>query len=98
MALKKDKEKVIDEVWTEVRIREFLDVIPAEDVEADYHMLMKSYRSMRADDFEIFVGMFLEQGRDINSKGPEGRTVLSFVSEHRNSGEYAEILKKNGAV
>ncbi len=97
MALKKDKAKVIDPVWNEGRIREFLDVIPAEDVEADFHMLMKAYRSMRAEDFATFVQMFLAEKRDINAKDPAGRTVLSYVSEHRNSAEYAETLKKAGA-
>ena len=96
--MKKDKEKVIDEVWTQDRIREFLDVKPAEDIEADFHMLMKAYQSMRAEDFADFVGMFLEEGRNINARDPDGRTVLSYVAEHRNSAEYAEVLRANGAI
>lgn len=97
MALKKDKAKVIDPVWTEDRIREFLDVVPAENVEADFHMLMKAYRSMRSEDFATFVNMFRDEGRDINSRDPAGRTVLSYVAEHRNSTEYATILSDAGA-
>lgn len=95
--MRKDKEKVLDEVWTEDRIREFLDVQPPKGVSADFHMLLKAYQSMRADDFEIFVGMFLEKGHDVNATDADGRTVLSFASEHRNSGEFVDILKNNGA-
>jgi len=98
MALKKDKEKVVDEVWNEARVREFLTVEPAENVEADFHMLLKAYQSMRADDFADFVGFFVEEGRDVNSKGPAGKTVLSIVKEHRNSGEFVAVLSGAGAA
>lgn len=94
---KKEKEVVVDEVWTEARIREFLDVKSAEQIEADFHMLMKSYQAMRADDFEKFVAMFLEQGHNINARDPKGKTVLSYVREHRKSDEYVQILERNGA-
>jgi hypothetical protein len=36
MALKKDKAKVLDEVWTLDRVTEFLVVQPAERVEPDF--------------------------------------------------------------
>ncbi len=97
MALKKDKEKVLDEVWTEGRIKEFLDVKPAEDVEADFHMLLKAYQSMKPEAFSDFIGFFLAEGHDINARGPQGQTVLAIVSQHRNSGEFAAALKANGA-
>ena len=93
----KDKEVVVDEVWTEARVREFLDVKPVEAVEADFHMLQKAYQAMRADDFDKFIAMFLEQGRNINARDPQGRTVLSYVREHRKSGDYVQILEQNGA-
>lgn len=93
----KEKEVVVDEVWTEARVREFLDVIPAANVEADFHALLKAYQQMRADDFEKFVAMFLEQGRNINARDPQGRTLLSYVSEHAKSVDYVDILRRNGA-
>lgn len=93
----KEKTAIVDEVWTEARIREFLDVKPAADVDADFHKLLKAYQQMRADDFEQFVGFFLEAGGNINSRDPQGRTLLSYVDEHAKSGEYAGILRHNGA-
>jgi hypothetical protein len=93
----KEKEVVVDEVWTEARVREFLDVKPAEAVEADFHILLKAYQQMRADDFEKFVAMFLADSHNLNARDPQGRTVLSYIREHAKSGEYAEILQRNGA-
>ena len=64
--MKKDKETVLDEVWTESRVREFLDSEPKAGTNRDFHALLKAYQSMRAEDFELFIGMFLEAGRDLN--------------------------------
>jgi hypothetical protein len=95
--MKKDKEKVLDEVWTEDRVRSFLEVRPHDGTDEDFHMLLKAYQSMRPSDFELFVQFFGEQGRDVNATGPGGRTVLAIVSEHRYGVEYAEILQAAGA-
>lgn len=94
----KEKEVVVDEVWTETRIREFLDVKPAANIEADFHALLKAYQQMRADDFEKFIAMFIEQGRNINARDPQGRSLLSYVREHAKANDYATILQNNGAT
>ncbi len=96
--MRKDKEKVIDPVWTQERIREFLQVRSHDAVAEDFHMLLKAYRSMRAEDFAQFVGMFLRDGRDINASNPAGETVLAIVERHRRSTEYAATLRAAGAV
>ena len=93
----KDKEKVIDEVWTEARIREFLDIKPAAGIDADFHRLQKAYHSMRADNFADFVTMFVADGHNINACDPWRRTVLSYALEHRNSAEFVAVLQRNGA-
>lgn len=98
MALKKDKEKVLDEVWTEQRVKDFLLVQPAEDIEADFHVLLKAYQSMRLENFEEFVGFFIAENRNINATSPEGKTVLSIIKQHRKSAGYAAVLEANGAV
>lgn len=95
--IKKDKEKVVDEVWTEERVRSFLDVKSYDEVAVDFHMLFKAYQSMRADDFEKFIGFFLAAGRDLNTTNPAGDTVLTIVEQHRRSGDYARLLRSAGA-
>ena len=94
--MRKDKEKVLDEVWTDERVRSFLDIRSHDNVAEDFHMLLTAYRSMREDDFAQFVGYFVEDGRDIRCQDPEGRTVLDIVREHRRSTGYAAILERAG--
>ena len=98
MALKKDKAKILDEVWTEERIRGFLDIEPPAGVDRDFHTLLKAYQQMRADDFKSFISMFLAENRNINASNPSGQTLLNIVSEHRNSGEFAKILNQAAAA
>ncbi|MBL4827637.1 MAG: PA4642 family protein [Spongiibacteraceae bacterium] len=97
MAVKKDKEKVLDEVWTLDRVKDFLNVKPAEDIEADFHVMLKAYQSMRLENFKEFVEFFLAEGRNINASNPKGQTVLSIITQHRKSTEYAAILESHGA-
>ncbi|MGI9286049.1 MAG: PA4642 family protein [Pseudomonadales bacterium] len=95
--LKKDKAKVLDEVWTEDRVRSFLNLQSAEGVDPDFHMLLKAYQSMRDSDFELFVGFFQAAGRDVNAKNPAGQTLLEIAKQHRNSGEFVTVLSDAGA-
>ncbi|MFK8047766.1 MAG: PA4642 family protein [Halioglobus sp.] len=95
--MKKDKEKVVDEVWTEDHVKSFLSVRPFDNTDEDFHMLLKAYQSMRASDFALFVGFFLAEDRNINATGKDGNSVLEIISEHRLGTEYADILRANGA-
>lgn len=96
--MKKDKQKVLDDVWTEDHIRSFLEVRPHDGADEDFHMLLKAYQSMRASDFELFVGMFQAEQRNINATGRDGRPVLAIVDEHRHGEPYAKILQNAGAA
>jgi hypothetical protein len=91
--MRKDKEKVIDEVWTEDHVKSFLNVRSHDGTAEDFHMLLKAYQSMRVEDFELFVGFFCNEGRDLNAIGKDGRTVLEIISTHRHGVEYADILR-----
>lgn len=97
-AHKKDKQKVIDEVWTEARIRSFLDIAPAAGLNADFHRLLRAYQSMRLDDFAQFIGFFVEAGGNLNATNAAGQSLLAIVSEHRHGQPYAEVLKSAGAA
>lgn len=95
--MRKDKAKVIDEVWTSDRVRSFLDLQPPAGVHADYHRLLRAYRSMRASDFKMFLGFFTQAGCDVNAASADGKTVLDIVATHRRSTSYAQALIDAGA-
>ena len=92
--LKKDKEKVIDPVWGEVRIKEFLHLIPPQGENPDNHKLIKAYQSMRIEDFESFVDFFVSEHGDLNAKNSHGETVFDIISRHRYGKPYLQILNK----
>lgn len=95
--MRKDKEKVLDEVWTPEHVRSFLSFRPQDGTNEDFFILLKAYQSMRADDFALFLGFFREENRDVNAKGKEGRSVLEIVNTHRHGTEYARVLQAAGA-
>jgi len=97
MSLKKDKVKVLGEVFDDARIKTFLNFEAPEGVNADFHLLEKAYRGMLAVSFETFLGFFLEQGRNINASNSDGKNILAIASEHHCGEEYVAILKAQGA-
>lgn len=93
-----DKPKVIGEEWSDERVKSFLAITPYDSrINADFNALIKAYQAMIAEDFERFVGFFVEAGRDLNAVDEHGDTILDVVSRHRRSTVYADILKKAGA-
>jgi hypothetical protein len=96
--MRKDKEKVLDEQWDLERVASFLEPRPGDGDKADFQLLLRAYQSMRDSDFARFVPLFVEAGRDLNASGPDGRTLLEELSEHRYGEPYAHALRAHGAV
>lgn len=93
-----DKPKVIGEEWSDARVKSYLDLTPwDQSVNADHFVLNRAYEAMRAEDFERFVGFFVEAGRDLNAEDEQGATILDRVASHRRSADYARALEKAGA-
>ena len=94
---KRTQPAVRDEWWSDERVKSFFELESSHDESPDFHILMKAYRGMVPEAFQRFVNFFIESGRNINEPDMHGKTILGIVSAHRNSGEYADILKKAGA-
>lgn len=97
MSLRKDKEKVLGEIFDEARIATFLEFDAPTGINADFHLLEKAYRGMRGENFSTFIKLFVEAGRDLNAVGPEGKTFLQTIKTHRNGEEYVIALEAKGA-
>ena len=84
-----DKEKVIDEVWTDGRVKEFLGTItPSQTGEEfsgdhDFYVLLRAYHAMRVEDFEKFLEYFKQEGGNLHARNNRNQTVRSFISSHR---------------
>ncbi|MCK5881691.1 MAG: PA4642 family protein [Sinobacterium sp.] len=90
--LKKDKEKVLDEVWTLERVKSFLDLSAPAEVDADYHVLYNAYKNMRLENFEQFLGFYKEAGRNFNVADNNGKSLIDLIKEHKKSAAYADAL------
>ena len=98
VAAKKDKQTIVDEVWTLTRVEAFLDLIPPAGVNTDFHVLKAAYQSMRIENFEQFLDFFSAKQRNINAQDNNGTTLLQLVQQHRRSSDYAKALINAGAI
>ena len=97
MSLKKDKQKVLGEVFDDERVKSFLNYLPPEGVNRDFHVLEKAYRSMNIDNFVTFVDFFKQAGYDLNAENPEGMTITKIIQQHQNGSVYGQALINAGA-
>ncbi len=85
-----------DESWSEERIKSWLDRAPANGESAEFTVLWRAYQGMRPYDFERFVQLFCEYGRDINARSLQGETLTAIVSRHASSQDFLKILQDAG--
>ena len=62
MALKKDKEKVLGEVFDDDRVRGFLEPYKREGFNSHYLLLERAYRGMKVENFATFIQFFVDAG------------------------------------
>lgn len=97
MTLKKDKQKVLGENFSDERIKTFLDYEAYGDQDSDYHVLEKAYRGMIEENFVTFITFFIDAGRNINAENSQGNTFLQTIRRHRCSEVYISALVAAGA-
>lgn len=98
MSDRKDKRPIIGEAMTDEQVLAFFERQPEEGENADFHLLLRAYRGLRAHDFARFVSYFVERGHDLDSPDPRGRSIATIISTHRHGVPYIETLKQAGAT
>ncbi|SDH65638.1 PA4642 family protein [Pseudomonas panipatensis] len=91
--MRKDKKQVIGEEIGDESIKLFLEVEPADDTPSSLHKLIKAYRGLRIDDFERFVGFFVEAGLDLGAKDAKGQDFIALIQDQRLAEPYIEVVK-----
>ncbi|MAX93160.1 MAG: hypothetical protein CMK99_20870 [Pseudomonas sp.] len=91
--MRKDKKKVIGEEVSDESIKLFLEPEPADDTPPSLHKLIKAYRGLRVDDFERFLGFFVEAGYDLNAKDAKGQDFVALIADQRQAEPYIELIK-----
>jgi len=90
--MRPDKAKVVDEQWDDARIESFLTKGNMGDEPGGFSVLLNAYRSMRPDDFSIFIDKYTAQGGDIRAPDKQGRTLLETIEHHEKAGPFRAIL------
>ncbi|MHA6494076.1 PA4642 family protein [Pseudomonas borbori] len=91
--MRKDKKQVIGEEISDESIKLFLAVEPADATPPSLHKLIKAYRGLRVDDFERFVGFFVEAGYDLNATDAQGNDFVALIQDQRFADAYIEVIK-----
>lgn len=91
--MRKDKKQVIGEEIGDESIRLFLEPEPADETPPSLHKLIKAYRGLRVDDFERFLGFFVEAGYDLNAQDAKGRDFVALIADQRQAEPYIELIK-----
>jgi len=91
--MRKDKKQVIGEEIGDDAIKLFLAVEPADDTPPALHKLIKAYRGLRVDDFERFVGFFVEAGYDLKACDSQGNDFIALIRDQRMAEAYIEVIK-----
>ena len=96
--MRKDKQKVLDEVWDDDRVKSFLGkTAPSQSGrplpgDADFYVLRHAYQSMRPGDFDRFLSYYTAEGRDVEARDGRGRTLAEVISRHANAKPFVELL------
>ncbi len=84
-----------NEEWSDKRVFAFLNHLPPEGVDADFHVLYDAYKHMRPFDFERLLVKFKELGRNVSALDQKGRTLAQVISAHPNQNtQFLELLTK----
>jgi hypothetical protein len=94
--LKKDKQKVLGEVFDSARVAEFLTAQAPAGIDVDFHALERAYRGMNIDNFVEFLELFSAAGRNLKATNPEGRTLAQIAAEHAFGSDYVAALQQRG--
>lgn len=91
--MRKDKKQVIGEEISDDSIKLFLAVEPADATPPSLHKLIKAYRGLRIDDFERFIGFFVEAGYDLSATDEKGQDFVALIQDQRNAEPYVEAIR-----
>lgn len=93
---RKDKKQIIGEPMTDEQIAAFLHSKPEAGTDADLHRLLRAYQSLRSEDFERFLQLFVAAGGNPGATDPDGRRASEIIAGHRQGQPYVDALRQIG--
>ena len=90
--MRPDKAKVVDEVWDDERIDAFLSKPPMGNENPEFSQLLHAYRSMRVEDFSVFLQRFQAAGGNVSARANDGRTLAESIAHHAKAQPFLDLL------
>lgn len=90
--MRKDKKQVIGDEISDEQIKRYLNEEPADATPPSLHKLIKAYRGLRVDDFERFIGFFVEAGFDLDAQDAQGNDFIALIQDQRSAQSYVDII------
>lgn len=90
--MKRDKQRVEGEKWSEAQLRSYLDFNTYDGTDPDFHCLYRAYTRMNEFVFEQFISLFKAEGRNINATNAQGLTLAQLAGQHSQSEGYVTAL------
>lgn len=91
--LKKDKQKVTEEVFTEAMLKSFLSDPVASEDDVDFRRLLFAYRGMPAPAFGRFLNLFVDAGFSLQAKDHKGRDFLTYLERFPAHSDYVDEFR-----
>lgn len=84
-----------NEEWSDARVFAYLNQLPPQGENQDFHILYNAYKHMRPADFERLLQQFTVQGHNINATNAEGLRIHDVIALYpRHSNEFLAVLAK----
>lgn len=90
--MKRDKQRVEGEQWSEEQLRSYLEFNTYDGTDRDFHCLYRAYTRMNERVFAEFVELFKNEGRNVQAVNLDGKTLADLVSTHAESSDYLSVL------
>lgn len=91
--MRKEKKQVIGEDMSDDAIKLFLDFEPADQTSPSLHKLIKAYRGLRIEDFERFIGFFVQAGYDLAARDAQGQDFVALISDQQQAAPYIDVVR-----
>ncbi len=82
-----------NEAWSDKLVFAYLNQLPPEGVNRDFHVLSHAFKHMRPADYQRLLTQFTADGRDVNAQNPEGQRIHDIIAQYpRQSEGFLEVL------
>lgn len=87
-----------NEEWSDERVFAYLNQLPPNGVDADFHVLYHAFKHMRVTDYERLLNQFIADGRNLNATNQHGQRIHDVIAEYsRQKDDFLALLAKFSA-